>query len=101
MKIVDFLKESKEELFNKLIELRFIDKWEVEEGDIEVDDMIFDIGYYEKGDDLIESDEICVLFDGFDVSFDRKFVKKIYGDESEECEFEFKDKKIFGLRYNC
>ena len=49
---------------------------------------------------LIDSEDICVLLEGFDVSFDRKFVKKIYGDESSEFEFEFKGEKIFGLGYN-
>jgi hypothetical protein len=61
---------------------------------------MFEVGCYEKGNDLIDSEDICVLLEGLDVSFDRKFVKRIYDDESSEFEFEFKGEKIFGLGYN-
>jgi len=95
MNIIKFLEENKVELYNRLVELE-----EIEIGEVEIDDLMFEVGCYEKGNDLIDSEDICILLEGFDVSFDRKLVKKIYGDESSECEFEFKGKKVFGLRYN-
>jgi hypothetical protein len=102
MKIIEFLKENKVELFDKLVELKlvYIDEEDDEEDRLSVDDLMFEVGCYEKGNDLIDSEDICILLDGFDVSFDRKFVKRIYDDESNEFEFEFKGKKIFGLGYN-
>ena len=102
MKIIEFLKENKVELFDKLVELKlvYIDEEDDEEDRLSVDDLMFEVGCYEKGNDLIDSEDICVLLEGFDVSFDRKFVKRIYDDESNEFEFEFKGKKIFGLGYN-
>jgi hypothetical protein len=102
MKIIEFLKENKIELFDKLVELKlvYIDEEDDEEDRLSVDDLMFEVGCYEKGNDLIDSEDICILLDGFDVSFDRKFVKRIYDDESNEFEFEFKGKKIFGLGYN-
>jgi hypothetical protein len=102
MKIIEFLKENKVELFDKLVELKlvYIDEEDDEEDRLSVDDLMFEVGCYEKGNDLINSEDICILLDGFDVSFDRKFVKRIYDDESNEFEFEFKGKKIFGLGYN-
>jgi hypothetical protein len=101
MKIIEFLKENKVELFDKLVELKlvYIDEEDDEEDRLSVDDLMFEVGCYEKGNDLIDSEDICILLDGFDVSFDRKFVKRIYDDESNEFEFE-KGKKIFGLGYN-
>jgi hypothetical protein len=89
-------------LFDKLVELKlvYIDEEDDEEDRLSVDDLMFEVGCYEKGNDLINSEDICILLDGFDVSFDRKFVKRIYDDESNEFEFEFKGKKIFGLGYN-
>jgi hypothetical protein len=102
MNIIKFLEENKVELFEKLVELElvYIDEDEDDEDRLSVDDLMFEVGCYEKGNDLIDSEDICVLLEGFDVSFDRKLVKKIYGDESSECEFEFKGKKVFGLMYN-
>ena len=102
MKIIEFLKENKVELFDKLVELKlvYIDEEDDEEDRLSVDDLMFEVGCYEKGNDLIDSEDICVLLEGFDVSFDRKFVKKIYDDESSEFEFEFNGEKIFGLGYN-
>ena len=102
MKIIEFLKENKVEIFEKLIELElvYIDDEVDDEDRLSVDDLMFEVGCYEKGDDLIDSEDICVLLEGFDVSFDRKFVKKIYDDESSEFEFEFNGEKIFGLGYN-
>ena len=102
MKIIEFLKENKVELFDKLVELKlvYIDEEDDEEDRLSVDDLMFEVGCYEKGNDLIDSEDICILLDGFDVSFDRKFVKRIYDDESNEFEFEFKGKKILGLGYN-
>jgi hypothetical protein len=96
------IKENKVELFDKLVELKlvYIDEEDDEEDRLSVDDLMFEVGCYEKGNDLIDSEDICILLDGFDVSFDRKFVKRIYDDESNEFEFEFKGKKIFGLGYN-
>ena len=100
MKIIEFLEGSKEELFNKLVEEELVYIDDVEDGTLSVEDLMFERGCYEKGDDLIESEEICGVLEGLDLSFERKFVKKIYGDESNEFEFEFKGKKIFGLGYN-
>ena len=99
----ELIKEMYEcELFDKLVELKlvYIDEEDDEEDRLSVDDLMFEVGCYEKGNDLINSEDICILLDGFDVSFDRKFVKRIYDDESNEFEFEFKGKKIFGLGYN-
>ena len=98
--IIKFLEENKVELFEKLVELELVFIDNDEEFRLSVDDLMFEVGCYEKGNDLIDSEDICVLLEGFDVSFDRKFVKKIYGDESSEFEFEFKGEKIFGLGYN-
>ena len=95
MKIIEFLKENKVELFEKLVEIN-----EIYFEETEIDDLMFEVGCYEKGNTLIDSEDICVLLEGFDVSFDRKFVKKIYDDESSEFEFEFNGEKIFGLKYN-
>jgi hypothetical protein len=102
MKIIEFLKENKVEIFEKLIELKlvYIDDEVDDEDRLSVDDLMFEVGCYEKGNALIDSEDICVLLEGFDVSFDRKFVKKIYDDESSEFEFEFNGEKIFGLGYN-
>jgi hypothetical protein len=100
--IIKFLEENKVELFEKLVELElvFIDEEDDDEDRLSVDDLMFEVGCYEKGNDLIDSEDICVLLEGLDVSFDRKFVKRIYDDESSEFEFEFKGEKIFGLGYN-
>jgi hypothetical protein len=100
MTVIEFLKESKEELFNKLVELEFIDSDEVEDGDIDVNDLMFEVGCYEKGNTLIDSEDICVLLEGFDVSFDKKLVKCVGYDECRNFEFEFKDKKIYCVIYD-
>jgi len=94
MKIIEFLKENKVELFDKLVELELV---EIEEDAI--NDLLFEVGCYEKGNTLIDSEDICVLLDGFDVSFNRKLVRN-YSSECEMSEFEFKDKIIYSLRYN-
>ena len=99
MTVIEFLKESKEELFNKLVELEFIDSDEVEDGDIDVNDLMFEVGCYEKGDDLIESEEICGVLEGVDLSFKRKFVRDIYGDGF-EFELKINNKRIYGLSYS-
>jgi hypothetical protein len=44
MKIIEFLKENKVELFDKLVE---IDEFYLEE--TEIDDLMFEVGCYEKG----------------------------------------------------
>ncbi len=95
MKIIEFLKENKVELFDKLVE---IDEFYIEETEIE--DLIFEVGCYEKGNTLVDSEEICVLLEGFDVSFDKKLVKCFGFDECRNFEFEFKDKKIYCVLYN-
>ena len=95
MKIIEFLKENKVELFEKLIE---IDEFYIEE--TEIDDLMFEVGCYEKGNTLVDSEEICVLLEGFDVSFDKKLVKCFDYDECRNFEFEFKDKKIYCVLYN-
>ena len=95
MKIIEFLKENKVELFDKLVE---IDEFYLEE--TEIDDLMFEVGCYEKGNTLVDSEEICVLLEGFDVSFDKKLVRLVDRYEGRMLEFEFKGEKIFGLRYN-
>ena len=99
--IIKFLEENKVELFEKLVELKlvFIDEEDDDEDRLSVDDLMFEVGYYEKGNDLIESEDICVLLEGLDVSFDRKLVR-CFDCECEMSEFEFKDKIIYSLRYN-
>ena len=94
MNVIKFLEENKVELYNKLIELE-----EIEIEEVEIDDLMFEVGCYEKGNTLIDSEDICVLLDGFDVSFNRKLVRN-YSSECEMSEFEFKDKIIYSLRYN-
>jgi len=95
MNIIEFLKENKEELYNKLVELK-----EIEIEEVEIDDLMFEVGCYEWGYTLIDSEDICVLLEGFDVSFDKRLVR-IYDDyESRNFEFEFKDKKIYCVKYN-
>ena len=93
--IIEFLEENKVDLYNKLIKIE-----EIEECEVELGDLMFEVGCYEKGNTLIDSEDICVLLEGFDVSFDRTFVKKIYDDASSAFEFEFNGEKIFGLGYN-
>jgi histidyl-tRNA synthetase len=95
MKIIEFLKENKVELFDKLVE---IDEFYIEE--TEIDDLMFEVGCYEKGNTLVDSEEICVLLEGFDVSFDEKLVKGDDYYEFRNFEFEFKDKKIYCVLYN-
>lgn len=95
MKIIEFLKENKVELFDKLVE---IDEFYLEE--TEIDDLMFEVGCFEKGNTLVNSEEICVLLEGFDVSFDKKLVKCFYYDEARNFEFDFKDKKIYCVLYN-
>ena len=94
MNIIKFLEENKVELFEKLVELE-----EIEIEEVEIDDLMFEVGCYEKGNTLIDSEDICVLLEGFDVSFDRKLVR-CFDSECEMSEFEFKDKIIYSLRYN-
>jgi hypothetical protein len=53
-----------------------------------------------KGFTLVDSEEICVLLEGFDVSFDKKLVKCVGYDEARNFEFDFKDKKIYCVLYN-
>jgi hypothetical protein len=95
MKIIKFLEENKVDLYNKLIEIE-----EIEECEVELDDLMFEVGCYEKGNTLIDSEDICMLLEGFDVSFDKKLVRLVDGYEGRMLEFEFKGEKIFGLRYN-
>ena len=95
MKIIEFLKENKVELFDKLVE---INEFYLEE--TEIDDLMFEVGCYEKGFTLVDSEEICVLLEGFDVSFDKKLVKCFGYEECRNFEFDFKDKKIYCVLYN-
>ena len=93
--IIKFLEENKVDLYNKLIEIE-----EIEECEVEVDDLMFEVGCYEKGNTLIDSEDICMLLEGFDVSFDKKLVRLVDRYEGRMFEFDFKDEKIFGLKYN-
>ena len=68
--IIKFLEENKVDLYNKLIEIE-----EIEECEVELDDLMFEVGCYEKGNTLIDSEDICMLLEGFDVSFDKKLVR--------------------------
>ena len=93
--IIKFLEENKVDLYNKLIEIE-----EIEECEVELDDLMFEVGCYEKGNILIDSEDICILLEGFDVSFDKKLVRLVDRYEGRMFEFDFKDEKIFGLKYN-
>jgi histidyl-tRNA synthetase len=93
--IIKFLEENKVDLYNKLIEIE-----EIEECEVELDDLMFEVGCYEKGNTLIDSEDICMLLEGFDVSFDKKLVRLVDRYEGRMFEFDFKDEKIFGLKYN-
>jgi hypothetical protein len=93
--IIKFLEENKVDLYNKLIEIN-----EIEECEVELDDLMFEVGCYEKGNTLIDSEDICMLLEGFDVSFDKKLVRLVDRYEGRMIEFDFKDEKIFGLKYN-
>ena len=93
--IIKFLEENKVDLYNKLIEIN-----EIEECEVELDDLMFEVGCYEKGNTLIDSEDICILLEGFDVSFDKKLVRLVDRYEGRMIEFDFKDEKIFGLKYN-
>lgn len=98
MKIIEFLEENKTELFNKVIEEELVDADDVEEGYFTIEDLELMEGCYEKGDDLIDTDEICSVMEGLDLSFKRKFVKDTYG--GGEIEWKINGKKIYGLIYN-
>ena len=93
--IIKFLEENKVDLYNKLIEIN-----EIEECEVELDDLMFEVGCYEKGNTLIDSEDICMLLEGFDVSFDKKLVRLVDRYEGRMIEFDFKGEKIFGLKYN-
>jgi len=95
MKIIEFLKENKVELFNKLVE---IDEFYIEE--TEIDDLMFEVGCYENGITLLDNEDICMLLEGFDVSFNEKLVECLDYEECRNFEFEFKDKKIYCVLYN-
>ena len=56
--IIKFLEENKVELFDKLVELKLVYIDDVEDGYLSVDDLMFVKGAYEKGDEVIESEEI-------------------------------------------
>jgi hypothetical protein len=47
--IIKFLEENKVDLYNKLIEIE-----EIEECEVELDDLMFEVGCYEKGNTLID-----------------------------------------------
>ena len=93
--IIKFLEENKVDLYNKLIEIE-----EIEDCEVELDDLMFEVGCYEKGNTLIDSEDICILLEGFDVSFDKKLVRLVDKYEGRMFEFDFKGEKIFGLKYN-
>ena len=88
MKIIEFLKKNKVELFEKLVE---IDEFYIEE--TEIDDLMFEVGCYENGITLLDSEDICMLLEGFDVSFNEKLVKCLDYEECRNFEFEFKLKQ--------
>ena len=64
--IIKFLEENKVELFDKLVELKLVYIDDVEDGYLSVDDLMFVKGAYEKGDEVIESEEICGILEGMD-----------------------------------
>ena len=82
--IIKFLEENKVDLYNKLIEIE-----EIEECEVELEDLMFEVGCYEKGNTLIDSEDICILLEGFDVSFDKILVKCFGYDEARNFEFDF------------
>lgn len=101
MKIGEYLEQNKTELWNELIKHELLALDDIEDGYITIDDLYCNrTGCYEgEGDELIETDEICGVMEGMDLSFDRKYVTDKYGDAS-EFEIEVNGKKMFGLRYN-
>lgn len=100
--IKTFLSENRTELWNKLVEQDIVNP---EYHFHNKNDMDFTVnGYYETADDngeidLIESEHICGLFEGMDLSFDRKYVTDMYGN-AKEFEIEVNGKTIYGLSYN-
>ena len=69
--IIKFLEENKVELFEKLVELElvFIDEEDDDEDRLSVDDLMFEVGCYEKGNDLIKN-KLQVLADKYQVGAD-------------------------------
>jgi hypothetical protein len=95
--IIEFLEDNKNELFERMIEVNYFDD---EDEDDTVDKIRLLKGYYiNSKDELIETDEVCSVVDGFDISFKRKYVKDIYGDAN-EVEIEINNKKLYCLLYN-
>ena len=101
MKIGEYLEQNKTELWNELIKHELLDMDDVEDEYITIDDLdCKQTGCYEgKGDDLIETDEICGVMEGMDLSFSRKYVMDEYGD-AKEFEIKVNGKKVYGLSYN-
>jgi hypothetical protein len=111
--IKQFLSENRTELWNKLTKQDIIDPdyWNITDMDFSIN------GYYETADDngeidLVESEHICALLEGMDLSFDRKYVSNVYGNGQEgvenihildyqtQFEIEVNGKMIYGLKYN-
>jgi hypothetical protein len=101
MKIGEYLEQNKTELWNELIKHELIDMDDVEDEYITIDNLdCKQTGCYEgKGDDLIETDEICGIMEGMDLSFDKKYVKA-FEYEASEFMIEVNGKKVYGLSYN-
>ena len=98
--IKTFLSENRTELWNILTKQNIIDPeyWNITDMDFNTN------GYYETADDngeidLVESEHICGLLEGMDLSFSRKYVTDMYGDASEFM-IEVNGKKVYGLGYN-
>lgn len=101
MKIQEFLQQNKTELWNKLIEHDKLSSDDVRDGYLTIDDLdCTNNGYYEGIYTLIETDNICSVMEGMDLSFDRKYVKAESIYDADEFEIEVNGKAIYGLRYN-
>lgn len=101
MKIGEYLEQNKTELWNELIKHELLNMDDVEDECITIDDLDCNqTGCYEgKGDELIETDEICGVMEGLDLSFNKKYVRDKYGDAGEFM-IEVNGKRVYGLRYN-
>lgn len=102
MKIGEYLEQNKTELWNELTKHELLNTDDVENGYITIDDLHCKrMGCYEgKGNELIETSNICGVMEGMDLSFDRKYVRVNYEYEASEFEIEVNGKKVYGLRYN-
>lgn len=94
--VIEFLEDNKVELVDKMIKLNYFD-----EEDDDVDEICLIKGcYFDDDNKFIDNvDYVCNVVDGFDVSFERKYVKDTFGDAN-EVEIEINNIKLYCLLYN-